>query len=273
MKEYIPGETKEQRKARKAKAKEVLPSDPLPKVDTSEVNKNKNYIVCLKYGNKYGPEYVNKLYNMVQRNTTVDHEFVCFTEDSNGIDKNVRIEGLPFNSKIQGWWYKPFFFDPNLVLKGTILFLDLDVIIFRNIDRLFTYEPGKFCIIRDFNRYLIKNYDKFNSSVFRLETGQHQIVYNEFQKNYETLSRRFPGDQDLIRHFVQRDYCYWPNDWIMSYKWEMRGKPRFNNKPRGYRDFLVPGNPTIKDDTSIAVFHGDPNPHICQDKWVIDNWK
>jgi hypothetical protein len=53
----------------------------------------------------------------------------------------------------------------------------------------------------------------------------------------------------------------------------MRGKPKFDTKPRGQRDFAENGHPVIKDNTMVAVFHGDPNPHNCKDSWVVDNWK
>ena len=271
MKTYIPGETKAQRKARKALEKEGLTPLAEPTTEFQE-DSTKRYVVCLKHGNKYGADYVNNLYNMVQRNLTIPHEFVCFTEDSTGIDENISIKPLPI-LPISGWWYKPLFFNPQLELKGTILFLDLDVIVFRNIDKLFTYKPGEFCIIRDFNRYMIKNYQKFNSSVFRLTTGQHSNVYYDFIKNPNSLSRRYHGDQDWIRKAITNNFSYWPDEWIQSYKWEMRGKPQFDKQPRGKRDFLVNGDPVIKNDTSIAVFHGEPNPHICKDPWVMENWK
>ena len=119
-----------------------------------------NYVVCLKYGNKYSAEYVNKLYNSVKRNLTVPFEFVCYTEDKQGIDPAIRIEPIPLLAGVTGWWYKPMFFNPELGLNGTILFFDLDVVVFQNIDNLFTYELDKFCIIRDFNRKFIRNYNK-----------------------------------------------------------------------------------------------------------------
>jgi len=233
-----------------------------------------NYVVCLKYGNKYSAEYVNKLYNSVKRNLTVPFEFVCFTEDVTDINPDIRIEPIPLISGVQGWWYKPMFFNPKLGLNGTILFFDLDVVVFRNIDHFFIYEPNKFCIIRDFNRHVIRNYNKFNSSIFRLNTGQHSKVYNDFIKSPNIPIRRYHGDQDWIRATIKDgEYVYWPDDWIQSYKWEMRGRPKYDNKPRGQRDFAVNADPVIKDDTSVAVFHGDPNPHNCKDPWVIDNWK
>jgi len=233
-----------------------------------------NYIVCLKYGNKYSAEYVNKLFAMVKRNLTVPFEFVCFTEDNTDINPDIRVNLIPLISGVVGWWYKPIFFNPNLGLNGTILFFDLDVVIFKNIDYLFTYEPNKFCIIRDFNRHVIKNYNKFNSSIFRLNTGMHQCVYTDFIKDPKSPMRRYQGDQDWIRATVKDgEYAYWPDEWIQSYKWEMRGKPKFNAMPRGQRDFEALGEPTIKNETSVAVFHGDPNPHNCKDTWVVDNWR
>lgn len=270
-------ETKDERKARKALEKQSLSTVERTDyvrgyLEAYKQSTNKNYVVCLKYGDKYSAEYVNRLYNMVKRNLTITYEFVCFTENSKGIDPHIRIEPLP-GLPVTGWWFKPMFFNPKLGLRGTLLFLDLDIVIFRNIDSLFTYKPEKFCIIRDFNRYAIKNYDKFNSSVFRLNTGQHSHVYNDFIKDPKGISKRHFGDQDWIRHCIKNDFEYWPDEWIQSYKWEMRGKPRVDNKPRGQRDFLTPGNPTIKDTTNIAVFHGDPNPHNCKDPWVVDNWK
>jgi len=231
-----------------------------------------NYVVCLKHGTKYSAEYVNVLYNMVQRNLTIPHEFVCFTEDPKDINPNIRIEPLPI-ANVKGWWYKPFMFDPELLPEGTRLFLDLDVIIFNNIDNLFTYESGKFCIIRDFNRFQNKQWNKMNSSVFRLNHQQQEHVYKNFIENPTHHSRRFHGDQDWIFNQVKKDWIFWPDEWIQSYKWEMRGKPQMIRGKDGKRNFAQPGTPNILKDTNIAVFHGDPNPHYCIDPWCKENWR
>jgi hypothetical protein len=210
---------------------------------------------------------------MVERNLTVPHEFVCYTEDPNGINPQITVKKLSLMSGIQGWWYKPMFFNPDLELKGTILFLDLDLIIFNNIDYLFTYKPGTFCIIRDFNRCLVRDYTKFNSSVFRLETGQHSQVYTKLYENPKNVVTRFHGDQDWIYHSVKSDFSYWPDEWIQSYKWEMRGKPDMTRDAYGKKNFKTPGEPLVKPTTSIAVFHGEPNPDNCIDPWCKDNWR
>ncbi len=38
-------------------------------------------VLCMKWGRRYGSNYVNTLYSMVQRNLTVPHRFICLTDD------------------------------------------------------------------------------------------------------------------------------------------------------------------------------------------------
>ena len=68
---------KEQRHLEKQKPQEII----TPNLVTHE-DSLKNYLLCLKHGTKYGPEYVNKLYNMVKRNCSLDYEFVCLTDNA-----------------------------------------------------------------------------------------------------------------------------------------------------------------------------------------------
>lgn len=261
MKTYLPNETKAERKARKARERAGLLS-----VD----NTNKNYIVCLKWGNKYSHEYVNTLYNMVQRHTTVEHEFVCFTENPEKINQDIRTEILP-QLPTQGWWYKPYFLSNELPFKGTLLFLDLDVVICNNIDKLFSYEPDKFCIIRDFNRSIRQSWDKMNSSVFRTPIGKYNSLWNDYRQNIKLHTIKNRGDQDwMYRHI--KDHVFWPDDWIQSYKWEMRDRSALKII-NGKRNFINNDSPKVNPNTSIAVFHGDPNPSECSDSWVKQHWK
>jgi len=52
-------------------------------------------IVFVKWGTKYGPEYVNGLVNGVLAHSSVPVDFVCFTDNSLGIDRRVDIRGFP----------------------------------------------------------------------------------------------------------------------------------------------------------------------------------
>lgn len=256
-------ETKAERKARKLVEKQKKLALPV------SYSENNRYVVCLKWGNKYSSDYVNRLYNMVQRNLTLDYEFVCFTDNSQGIDQRIRIEMLP-KMPVTGWWYKPYFLSADLPLKGTILFLDLDLIVFKNINELFSYKPGKFCIIRDFNRKFRPNWNYMNSSVFRTETGMFDALWQDFKKNTSPHLQRNRGDQDWMCKHI-RDYEFWPDDWVRSYKWEMRDRDKLGIV-QGKRNFIDVANPKIEPQNKIAVFHGDPNPADCKDPWVINHW-
>ena len=236
-------ETKEQRKARKARDKAGLSLTP-------PVTSTDKYIACLKWGNKYSSEYVNNLKNMVARNTKTPHEFVCFTDNSQGIDADIRVEPLPKIPTV-GWWFKPYFLSNELPFKGTLLFLDLDLVVFRNIDALFDYKPGTFCIIRDFNRSFRQTWDRMNSSVFRTEIGMHDASYQDFKRNPSLHTQRNRGDQDwMFRHI--KGHEFWPDDWIMSYKWEMRNKSQLKII-NGKRNFVDIQDPKVNPNTQIAV--------------------
>ena len=52
-------------------------------------------VICMKWGDKFPVEYVNRLYGMVFQNLDSEFRFVCFTEKSKGIRPEVEIQELP----------------------------------------------------------------------------------------------------------------------------------------------------------------------------------
>lgn len=120
--------------------------------DLSSSSRNKNNrssrpmtVVCIKWGAKYSAQYVNNLYLAVLKHYGAHHElfplkFICFTDDTTGIDE--RVQCVPFDSDISGfraWWLKVQIFSPkhcscvddsvSPLLEGLILYLDLDTVI------------------------------------------------------------------------------------------------------------------------------------------------
>jgi hypothetical protein len=90
---------------------------------------------------------------MVKRHNTQSVNFVCITEDPTDLNPGIQVVPLP-EVELTGWWYKPYVFSSKFPITGTLLFLDLDIVIVRNMDHFWTHSPNKFCIIRDFNRSL-----------------------------------------------------------------------------------------------------------------------
>jgi len=229
------------------------------------------WVVCLKHGNKYSSEYVNKLYSMVKRHSKIPHGFACITEDVTGLDPNIRVIPLPLRADLSGWWYKPWVFSDEIPLQGTLLFLDLDIVIIKNIDELWTYKPGAFCIIRDFNRSTVKDWNKFNSSIFKFEKGAFSFVWDNLIKD-TNITKRLHGDQDWIFSQIKKSFVFWPDEWIQSYKWEIRNRNDIirDGLKRRFKEII---NPDIDPATRILVFHGSPKPDEVQDPIIVDNWR
>jgi len=233
--------------------------------------KGQNYVLCLKHGTKYSADYVNNLYSMVKRNLSIKHTFVCLTENTQGLHKDIMTLALP--DYLEGWWCKPYIYSADLPLNGTILYMDLDVVIAGPLDKLFTYREGEWCVIRDFTRAMQPNWEKYNSSVIRFGRGQLNHVWTEFNKDPKKVIGSHFGDQDWLWTAAKNTAVLWPDSWIRSYKWEIRKDKQLTAGVKGQRRFINVESAVPEQDCCIAVFHGDPNPHNCEDPWVKANWK
>ena len=102
----------------------------------------------MKWGTRYGPDFVNRLYRSIQRQTRRKTRLVCFTDDGTGINPNVQIEPIPYIDlpkelaltpwrKLTMWKY------PLADLEGDVLFLDLDLVITGNLDDLIKAHKKK----------------------------------------------------------------------------------------------------------------------------------
>ena len=235
-------------------------------------------IVCMKWGTKFGPQYVNKLYKMVEKNLTLPHRFVCFTDNKKGLDKGIETFPLPeviFEDGPERGWRKLGIFSKKLGdLKGEALFLDLDTLILRNIDDFFKVK-GDFLIIKDWD---FKNYVG-NSSVFRFTIGKHPDVLENFEKNRFDIRKKFRNEQAYLSYFMMKKGIlkYWNKKWCISFK-------RHCLWPFPLNWFMVPKLP---EEAKILIFHGHPNPeeafkgyttkygfrHIKPTHWLNDFWK
>lgn len=240
-------------------------------------NKDIN-IVCMKWGTKFGPQYVNRLYKMVEKKLTLKHRFICFTDDATGIDAGVEIMPLPqviFEDGPERGWRKLGILSSSLGdLKGQALFLDLDILILRNIDDFFKVD-GEFLIIKDWD---FKNYIG-NSSVFRFDIGKHADVLKYFEENRFQIRKQFRNEQAYLSYAMMKKGIlkYWDKKWCVSFK-----RHCLKKFPINY--FKAPELPK---DAKILIFHGHPNPeeafkgftskfgfrHVKPTLWLNDFWK
>ena len=237
-------------------------------------------VICIKWGSKFGAEYVNKLHRMVEKNLTIPHRFVCFTDNAEGIEDGVEIRPLPKfdeNEKIPDKaWRKLSLFNKELSdLKGTALFLDLDIVIKSNLDA-FCEEEGEFLIFKewDFPKDIIGN-----SSVFRFEIGVHPDILENFYNEGDDIRDRYKNEQAFLSYEMHRKGIlkYWNKDWCVSFK-------RNCLQPFPLNFIKEPNDP---ENAKIIVFHGRPTPeqafagfigkggfrYVKPTKWLSKYWE
>lgn len=233
-------------------------------------------VLCMKWGTKYGPAYVNVLHAMVERHLSPPFRFICLTDDTDGIEQNVECRPLPAielgGTPPHHGWRKVSAFSPELHdLEGQVLFLDLDMVIVGSLDPFFDF-PGRFCIIENWTQ---RGSGIGNSSVFRFEAGAHLPVFEAFCADAASIVRAHRIEQAYLSHAVG-GMTYWPPEWCRSFKhhclapWPLRPwvRPRL---PKGAR---------------IIVFHGDPKPvdaargvwpgrrrRLRPAAWVAEHWR
>lgn len=236
------------------------------------------HIICMKWGSKYGPEYVNRLYAMVRRHLTGDFHMVCLTDDGQGIRSEVTCLPIPALDLPPGiperGWTKLASFAADLHgLKGTALFLDVDVVIVGNLD-VFFEQPGQFLIIHDYKRpWRITG----NSSVYRFTLGAHPDVLDYFRNHVQEVRAEFRNEQAYLSDFLHRQgqLQYWDAAWCPSFKYHS-----IPTWPTNYWQA-----PVIPPDARIVIFHGECNPpdalagrrnrrwrYIRPAQWVAEHW-
>ncbi|WP_093056558.1 glycosyltransferase [Variovorax sp. YR634] len=242
------------------------------------------HILCMKWGTKYGPEYVNRLYAMVRRNLSGDFKFVCLTDDGNGVRPEVTCLPIPqLNLNLapgqrDGGWKKLTTFEKDLYgLQGTALFLDLDVVVVGSLDAFFE-QPGEFLIIHDYPRPWRRERITGNSSVYRFEIGAHADILAYLRANLDKVQAQYRNEQAYLSDMLHKQgkLAYWPAEWCPSFKYH--GIPTW---PTNYWE-----EPFVPEGARIMVFHGECNPpdalagrrnrafrFIRPARWVAKYWK
>lgn len=239
-----------------------------------------NYVICMKWGTKYSAIFVNRLFSMLKRHLTLPFELVCLTDDTTNIDPAVRCLplpslDLPAGLPERGWLKLTTFGD--LGLKGTALFLDLDVVILRNIDHFFHHEKenkSDLFIIKDWKRpWRITG----NSSVYRFELNAFPDLLPYFRANFNEIRAKFRNEQAFLSDYLfqQNKLKYWDKNWCLSYKYHALYPPILDY-------FFAPRKPNC----DILIFHGEINPdqaivggggkwyrHIKPADWLAQEWQ
>jgi hypothetical protein len=229
---------------------------------------------CVIHGTGYDWVYVDRLYNMLQRNLPQGICMHVYTEPTRAVPAHMIRHDLTEWPGISGprrsWWYKLQLFDPRHH-QGNMLYFDLDTVIVRDISWITALPTDCLWGIRDFKYLQNANRSVLNSSIMWWNVSSHAQVWQDFvSQDVTTVTRQYPGDQDYIYAALGANRIrYFDQPQVQSWRWQcLDGGYDFAR--RAHR---LPGTGTqIPPDASVLVFHGNPKPHKITDPEIVTLW-
>lgn len=215
-------------------------------------------VICIKWGTKYSHEYVDKLFRGIQRNTSKEFSFVCYTDNCRYIkEPNIYVKPLPYTTG--DWYTKIGLYNKNLHDENDqIFYFDLDTVITGNLDDIFSYK-GDFILLRDFYRK-----EGFGSGLMSWRPTSVDHLWKNYPRGYKARN----GDQGWCEEqYPTADI--WQKEFpekVISYKVHIKNKGKLKNP--NYTNY-----PGSLDTASIVCFHGKPDPHEIKEKWMQEHWK
>lgn len=236
-------------------------------------------IVCVKWGTKYGPEYVNRLLSGFKRNSSVPFKFHCFTEDSSKLSKDVIIHNLPYK-KVIGWWNKLYLFsnEINIPQGETILFVDLDTLITSNVDDILRCTTEGIIVLKNFiYEYLKKNKPNMycplmGSGLMMWKHGNFNNVWESFIEDSEWISKVIArdGDQEWINRCIpDNKKIFWQAAFperVVSFKMQCQ-----QGLPEKCSIICYHGRPSIPD--SVSYNGTFAQRKLSPQPWILDHWR
>jgi hypothetical protein len=224
-------------------------------------------VACVYWGTKFPVEYVHNLKSMVERNTTIEHRFVCLSDKKvEGVETKILKPGY------DGWWNKLQLFDPAQNLGERVVYLDLDTLIVNNIDWLLNYK-GNFMGIEDVgavNDHQPHLKGVMQSGVMSFNPLMYTQIWNQGSID-ETLPKKFRGDGE----FLNAVFSPLSRDLLQNV---------FPGRLKSYKYQVYPNRPDDK--TSIICFHGRPSVIQAMNqsvttpmrtyepqKWIKEYWR
>ncbi|MDA7852061.1 hypothetical protein N9A71_00800 [Porticoccaceae bacterium] len=210
--------------------------------------------ICINWGTKYGADYVNRLYGMVARNTTPPFTFTCFTDNSEGFRDEVSAAPLPeldFQLPVtrKGIWPKSRLWSEHLAdLSGSVLFLDLDLVVTGSLDDFFDYgDPDDVILARNPSNPLEK---LGQTSVYRFPVGKLLPLLERFSKAPLEIAETYKYEQRYVTRNAPGGVKFWPKSWVLHFRQQCRRSFPFNY----FKASKLPSS------CKLAIFPGDLNP-------------
>lgn len=165
-------------------------------------------VVTWKWGNLFGPEYVNRLRSMVERNLHTRHKIICVTDDREGIDPRVEIVPLPpQTNEAAHCSVRMRQFDPvwaSFNLGERFLLIDLDVVIVNDITSIVERAEPLVC-------WWVEYAKMYAGGMILMNADALSRLWDEYRADpigYSNAAKGWPGgsrdgsDQDMLNYYI-----------------------------------------------------------------------
>jgi len=235
-------------------------------------------VVCVKWGSKFSPHYVNTLYNMVNRNITIPHRFVCLTEKPDGLNSNIDI--VDIEQDFEYCWTKLEIFKPDIFSNEAVcLYLDLDVVITDNIDDLITFKTDH-TFIGLYDWYCTRRFPHYNGSVMRFYGNINSDINSSLIKKLEDGTVRWGREYDAYLGSNDKPVLWEgekrygsDQEWITNCVYTRRELKKNSFPKKWIRSYKKHGRKRLPKECKVMVFHGFPKPHEVDNDYVKEHWR
>lgn len=166
----------------------------------------------------YGPEHVHTLRNMVARNLDMPHEFVCITDDPEGLDPAIRIVPLWDDCiELGGCYNRLRAFSPEMreTIGPRFVWIDLDCVVVGRLDPLFDRDDD--FIVNSYKGGPRDPDQRYNGGMVMMDAGARPEVWEQWngQESIERIreskitDRTRGSDQGWMRMVLDEDEARW----------------------------------------------------------------
>ena len=237
---------------------------------------------------EFSARHVNTLYNMVSRHLHIPFNFICITDNPEGIAPDIKV--IPIWKdylNIHGCYVrlKAFSSEMKDILGPKFVSFDLDCVITNDITPLLNVDED-FMIWEDFER----RKTPYCGSLWMHKPGTRPDVWEDFNINKSPKEAYNAGfitgtDQAYLSHKFYPDARTWTKeDGIYNFKvhimkksiYKYIGKRDIRSKKRK-KELIEINNGKLPEDARIVFFNGtnvDPSLPVLQEKypWIKEHW-
>lgn len=181
----------------------------------------------MKWGNKYGAEYANRLFRSIQRTYSKPFEFYCLTDDPTGLEcKTIDISSWPHYSSTVFTIPKMDAFK-FLDLEGPFVLFDLDVLVTKDLapylDQYNFSEPRFIWNYWEDTSRLFRTHHRgdcmVNSSFVTWNNGQLDKLYDLFESNPKLFTYKFRSFDKFLHYCGNNLFGYHPRGIVYAYNY------------------------------------------------------